>query len=150
MIREAELHDDDVLPQLLDEREAAKILRAKRATVRAERVQGRLGYTRIGTRIFYTHQQIARYLDQQSVQACTTDATNASDKSAITGSVPNEEDVFVSYAGLKDQIGTQYSRVHLRRLIARGLFPRPVHLSPNRIAWRRSELRAWKATRRPL
>jgi len=29
--------------------------------------------------------------------------------------------------------------------VARGDFPRPVHLTPRRVAWRESEIEAWKA-----
>jgi Prophage CP4-57 regulatory protein (AlpA) len=58
-----------------------------------------------------------------------------------------DDEAFVTYAQLPDHGVPTYSRVHTRRLIARGLFPRPVMLSPNRIAWRKSELAAWKASR---
>jgi len=58
-----------------------------------------------------------------------------------------EDEVYVTYRQLSDHGVPAYSRVHTRRLIARGLFPRPVLLSPNRIAWRKSEVAAWKASR---
>ena len=57
-----------------------------------------------------------------------------------------ETEIFVAYGTLR-QHGIVYTRVHLRRLISRGLFPTPVYLSPNRIAWRLSDLAIWKATR---
>ena len=57
------------------------------------------------------------------------------------------DEVFITYCQLPEHGVPNYSRVHTRRLIARGLFPRPVMLSPNRIAWRRSDLVAWKASR---
>src|SRR5262249_24359019 len=59
---------------------------------------------------------------------------------------PPLDDVFIPFRRLPDH-GVAYSRAHLRRLIAGGLFPRPVMLSPNRIAWRRSDVLAWKASR---
>jgi predicted DNA-binding transcriptional regulator AlpA len=57
-----------------------------------------------------------------------------------------ETEVFVPYGALAEH-GIGYCRVHLRRLVSRGLFPRPVMLSANRIAWRLSDLAAWKASR---
>jgi prophage regulatory protein len=57
-----------------------------------------------------------------------------------------EDEVFVPFAELSAH-GIPYTRVHLRRLVARGLFPRPVQLSANRIAWTTSALAAWKASR---
>ena len=64
---------------------------------------------------------------------------------ALTSSADDE--VFITYHQLPDHGVPNYSRVHTRRLIARGLFPRPVMLSPNRIAWRKSDVTAWKASR---
>jgi predicted DNA-binding transcriptional regulator AlpA len=57
-----------------------------------------------------------------------------------------EAEVFVPYADLKSH-GVSYTRVHLRRLVDRKLFPAPVMLSANRIAWRLSDIVTWKATR---
>jgi hypothetical protein len=57
------------------------------------------------------------------------------------------DEIFVTYNQLPDYGVPKYSRVHIRRLVADGLFPRPVMLSPNRIAWRKSEVAAWKASR---
>ena len=57
-----------------------------------------------------------------------------------------ESGVFVPYVGLRSR-GIFYSRVHLRRLIARGLFPAPVQVSANRIAWRADDLANWAASR---
>lgn len=54
---------------------------------------------------------------------------------------------FVVYRDLANIVGVQYSRVHLRRLMNRGLFPRAIYLSPNRCAWRLSDLVQWKASR---
>ena len=58
-----------------------------------------------------------------------------------------DDEVFITYCQLPAHGIPAYSRVHTRRLIGRGLFPRPVMLSPNRIAWRKSDLAAWKASR---
>jgi hypothetical protein len=58
-----------------------------------------------------------------------------------------EDESFITYNQLPNYGIPKYSRVHLRRLIVRGLFPRPVMLSPNRIAWRQSDLVAWKTSR---
>jgi hypothetical protein len=41
-------------------------LRVKPTTIRGERIKGKLGYMRIGLRIFYTPQQIADYLERQT------------------------------------------------------------------------------------
>jgi hypothetical protein len=79
----------DPRPALLSEREAATLLRVKRVktvTVRAERIRSTSGDRHVGARIFYTHQQIADYLERQSVPACANNATNASDKLATIGS----------------------------------------------------------------
>jgi hypothetical protein len=58
-----------------------------------------------------------------------------------------EDDVIVCYKDLPNH-GIRYSRVHLRRLIARGLFPPPRLLSPNRQGWGlRTDLAPWKASR---
>jgi len=46
--------------------------------------------------------------------------------------------------------GICYSKAHLPRLVKAGVFPQPVALSPNRRAWRLSDLLAWKASRRPI
>jgi hypothetical protein len=59
---------------------------------------------------------------------------------------PAKGEVFIPYDRLADH-GIRYTRVHLRRLIARGLFPAPVMLSPNRLAWRLSDLEEWKGSR---
>jgi predicted DNA-binding transcriptional regulator AlpA len=40
--------------------------------------------------------------------------------------------------------GIFYSRTHIRRLIAKGLFPESVQVSPNRIAYWSDELEEWK------
>ena len=57
-----------------------------------------------------------------------------------------ESEVFVAYCQLREH-GVTYSRVHLRRLIEQRHFPRPCLLSANRIAWKLSDLAAWKVSR---
>lgn len=58
-----------------------------------------------------------------------------------------EGDVIVTFKDLPAE-GIKFSRVHLRRLIARGLFPAPIMLSPNRQGWgRRTHLEPWKKSR---
>ena len=59
-----------------------------------------------------------------------------------------EDDKFVPFWQLSEH-GIYFTRVHLRRLIESGLFPGPVMLSPNRVAWRLSDLAVWKKSRRP-
>ena len=61
---------DAVAVSLLNDREAARVLRVRPCTVRNERLRGKLGYIRVGGRIFYTREQITEYLDQQRVAAC--------------------------------------------------------------------------------
>ena len=40
-----------------------------------------------------------------------------------------------------------YSRNHIRRLEAKGQFPRRVRLGANRVVWLRAEVEQWLATR---
>jgi hypothetical protein len=77
-----------MIPQLLDEREAAQLLRVKPCTVRNERVRGKLGFTPVGARIFYSIDQINEYLETQKVTACANVSQNRA-KSGITGSPKN-------------------------------------------------------------
>jgi hypothetical protein len=58
-----------------------------------------------------------------------------------------DDEIFITYNQLPYNGVPKYCRVHIRRLIVLGLFPRPVMLSPNRIAWRKSDVVAWKASR---
>jgi predicted DNA-binding transcriptional regulator AlpA len=44
-------------------------------------------------------------------------------------------------------VGVHYSPGHLRRLVHRGEFPKPIHLSPRRIGWRRSTIMKWIASK---
>jgi prophage regulatory protein len=55
-------------------------------------------------------------------------------------------DRFVTYDELP-HFGVRYSRVHLRRLMARGQFPRAREITPNRIGWSLREIEHWLASR---
>jgi hypothetical protein len=79
--------DYNCLPKLLDVRRAAEMIGVKPCTIRQERLRGRLGYIKIGARIFYTEELIQEYLDNQKVTACVSEpAAQSPAKSAITGS----------------------------------------------------------------
>jgi predicted DNA-binding transcriptional regulator AlpA len=57
-----------------------------------------------------------------------------------------EPPMLLSREDLREFCGITYSRWHLQRLIARGLFPAPVALGPEasaRKAWRRDEIETW-------
>src|SRR5256885_177186 len=73
-----------MVPQLLNDREAALILRVKPCTVRNERVRGKLGYTKVGARFFHTLEHINQYLNEQEVLPCVSNDSNP-DKSATIG-----------------------------------------------------------------
>jgi predicted DNA-binding transcriptional regulator AlpA len=57
------------------------------------------------------------------------------------------DEVFVRYPELGNYGVPHYSRKHLLDMQRRGQFPRCVQLSPNRVAWRASELLRWVASR---
>jgi predicted DNA-binding transcriptional regulator AlpA len=65
---------------------------------------------------------------------------------ALVGPVSRGDDVFVPFDDLAAN-GIPIGRRQLRRLIRDGYFPAPCQISPNRIAWRLSEVRLWKETR---
>ena len=88
-----------LVPTLLDEQEAAALLRVKPATMRAERIRGRISYTRVGVRIFYTHRQISEYLERQSVTECEDTPPSALAKSERTGSVRSRVAIVRTKAG---------------------------------------------------
>lgn len=91
---------DDPTEMLLDEREAAHILRVSPSTVRNERQRGKLGFTPVGARIFYTRTQIADYLQRQTVDPCVNDSrNNGPDRSAITGSARSQDGLAASMPG---------------------------------------------------
>jgi hypothetical protein len=118
------------LPTLLSEHEAAVHLRVKAATVRAERIRGRLAFTCVGARIFYTHEQIAEYLERQSVPACADNATNASDKSAPIGSARSLAEARPMMRGAAPGTMTGPAK-HAVSALAQQTFRRQASSSPN-------------------
>jgi hypothetical protein len=74
------------IPELLTEREAAGLLRVKPFTIRAQRMRGKLGYTRIGCCIFYTERQLGEYEEKQSIPPCANVVNNVLARSDNTGS----------------------------------------------------------------
>lgn len=74
------------LPVLLTEHEAAVRLRRSIDTIRRERKRGRIGYTCVGARIFYTEDQLAQYLENQRVEPCQEKERTGKDRSGTTGS----------------------------------------------------------------
>jgi hypothetical protein len=59
---------------------------------------------------------------------------------------PNPGIRFIAPRDLPD-LGINYHHNHLRRLWEAGKFPKPVQLSPRKIAWREADLMAWMASR---
>ena len=53
---------------------------------------------------------------------------------------------FLDYRELRPR-GITHTRVHLKRLIKAKLFPAPVWLSPNRCAWRLSDIEQFENSR---
>lgn len=49
----------------------------------------------------------------------------------------------VTFPELLTRFGLTWTRVHVNRMIAAGLFPQKVHLSPGRVGWIESEIQAW-------
>jgi ribosomal protein L22 len=69
--------------------EAAAYLRVKPCTVANERKRNKLGYTRVGARVFYTIEHVNEYLKRQEENTCET--TNlGQDKLEITGLARNQ------------------------------------------------------------
>jgi prophage regulatory protein len=60
-----------------------------------------------------------------------------------TTETPKHDRRLVTHPELKS-LGITFSRMHIRRLVALGLFPQPVQISPNRIGWWSTELEEWK------
>src|SRR5690349_8419829 len=54
---------------------------------------------------------------------------------------------YVAYTSLKPDHDIPYTRKTISSLCKRGMFPQPVQLSPNRIAWVLDEILAWKESR---
>jgi len=57
----------------------------------------------------------------------------------------SRDDLIHGWAGICADIGK--SRAQLWRDVRAGLFPAPIETGPNSLAWRRSEIEAWKASR---
>lgn len=72
------------LPDLLSVRQAAEILHVKPCTVRNERLRGKLGFVKIGMRIFYTRRNIVDYLERQQVTPCAENQTEPDSVSSGT------------------------------------------------------------------
>lgn len=53
----------------------------------------------------------------------------------------------IDFKELKPKKGISYCRDHLRRKSNAGEFPRPVAISPRRIAWIEEEIDAWIAAK---
>jgi prophage regulatory protein len=53
----------------------------------------------------------------------------------------------IFFDDLSPRYGVSFSRVHLRRLEAKGKFPHRFFPTPGRAAWLQSEIRAWLAAR---
>lgn len=68
-------------------------------------------------------------------------------KKAAAGNegVPVIGDLIVGWSGICAEIGK--SRTQVWRDVRNGIFPPPLETGPNRIAWVRSEVEAWKASR---
>jgi prophage regulatory protein len=58
-------------------------------------------------------------------------------------------DKFVSFREL-EQLGVPYTRMHINRLIARGVFPQAYWLGANKKAWRLRDIEGWLASRSTL
>jgi hypothetical protein len=56
-------------------------------------------------------------------------------------------EIFVTYPELPNHGVPKYSRKHLLDMMRRGQFPKAVQLSPNRVAWEKSSLDRWCASR---
>lgn len=75
-----------ILPLLLTEARVAELLQLSIHTLRRERMSGRIGYTRLGSRIRYTENQVAAYLENQKVEPCHNQEKHTPDKLVFTGS----------------------------------------------------------------
>jgi hypothetical protein len=53
---------------LISEREVAKKLNIKPCMLRTERLRGAIGFIKIGSRYFYTHEQIEEYLRSKTIR----------------------------------------------------------------------------------
>ena len=76
-------------PDLLTDKDVAKLLRVSPMTVRNERLRGRLGFVRVGGRIFFTADLVAAYIQLNTVQACRENRDIPPDLSRATASSAN-------------------------------------------------------------
>jgi excisionase family DNA binding protein len=58
------------LPDLLTDKDVARLLRVSTMTVRNERQRGRLGFVRVGGRIFFTAELVEAYIQDNTVRPC--------------------------------------------------------------------------------
>ena len=65
-------------------------------------------------------------------------------KQAATASSATDDDPLVDRNDLLD-FGINYHPSHLRRMWMDGRFPRPHRLTPRKLVWRRSSIKAWIA-----
>jgi excisionase family DNA binding protein len=63
-----------ILPRRFTEHQVAAELNVSTDTVRRERHRGKLGYLRIGKRIFITEEHVRDYLARQSVEPCPSES----------------------------------------------------------------------------
>jgi predicted DNA-binding transcriptional regulator AlpA len=64
----------------------------------------------------------------------------------LIASKADPQTTYIPYA-LLASYGVLYSRIHLMRLVGRGQFPPPVHLSVRKIAWKLADVQAWLQSR---
>src|SRR6185437_6588126 len=111
---------------LLNDREAAKLLRVKPCTVRNERIRGKLAFVQIGARIFYTADQIAEYLERQKVSACESVRPSPSPvRSEPTGSARSRDAKPKTTPGAALGTTAALDR-HAVSALAQQIFKRPV------------------------
>lgn len=115
-----------MISQLFDEGETARLLRVKTCTVRNERKRGKLGFTQIGARIFYSEEQIKDYLESQKVSACTS-ANRSPVKSEISGLAKSPAAKAPTMRGAGHGTMASPDR-HVISALARQTFTRPARL----------------------
>lgn len=115
---------DTTPPTLLNEGEAAEFLRVKKSTVRNERIRQKLGYTRIGHRIFYRPEQLRQYIERQSVSAWVSNPPNDLDKSAPIGSAKSRAKIVTTRLGTERGTTPALDK-HAVSALARKIFKRP-------------------------
>jgi hypothetical protein len=106
--------------KLLNDHEAGELLRVKPCTIRNERVRGKLGYTRVGARIFYTVEQINEYLERQKVAACAKDDSNPG-KSESSGPARNPDVSRAATLGALRGTTSRHDRLGAKALLQRTL-----------------------------